>query len=221
MSWTRVQSAGNVDSSASGNITVSLTGVAVGDLLVCAITTYGPAIGSIGDTVNTWHKLGSQIGSGAYTDLWYTVVTTGGSLTITGTTQAYSAIAVVEFNSGGGTISTDGSVVSINGDTSSPASGNITITTPALVVGGFGTCSVNSNTWSSTGSYTYDSTSGANFVSGTHYGVAIGYNLAAASSPADPALSLSTLCQWAAVGAAFQATSAANTGGGQSLLAGV
>ena len=208
MAWTRVQSAGNVDTSGSGNNPVSLTSVAVGDLLVAAITNYDAEIGSIGDTVNTWHKIASKenVANIFYTDLWYTIVTTGGSLTITGTTQAFSGLAVVEFNPNG-TITVDGTAATASGTSTSPASGNVTITTPDLAVGAFGLGNGAPYTWSNSGSFTVDSGSAASYVSGSHYGVAIGYNLDANASPTDPTLTLSNaLAVWAAVGIGFLAT---------------
>ena len=56
--------------------------------------TWAPASG---DTVNSWTQRAKNGFATAYCEVWYTIVTTGGSLTITGTGQSYGFLAVTEF----------------------------------------------------------------------------------------------------------------------------
>lgn len=214
-SWSYGQ--GNKASSASGTPSVSLTGVTVGDLLIVGVSA-AATVTSLSDGHNTYTSLGNASPS-AHVTLFYSVVTTGGSLTITaGASASNWAMGVAEFSPGGGTIATTGSNPTATGTSTAPATGNITISTPALVVGGF--IAIAASSWSTSGNFTYDSNSGSNYAGGISYGYGMGYWLAANASPQDPALTLSSSVGWGGVGAAFTTTGGA-TSGGQTLLAGI
>jgi hypothetical protein len=213
--WTRVQSAGGASGTTSS---ASLTGVTVGNLLVLAgLTGSGSDFSSVSDTHNTWHAL-AHANSNVST-IWYTIVTTGGSLTITTGSGSFSAICVTEFSPGGGTITTDGTSSGATGSSTAGSTGAITLTATDLAVGAIG--EIGSGTgYTDAGGYTHDPNS-VNYVGGTHYGVALVYNLTA-TTPTTPQVTLNSSTTWYGVGAAFTSTGGGGaTSNGQTLLAGI
>ncbi len=207
MAWSRINSWGNTNSTGSGNISVSATGVTVGNLLVAVVNNNTSAIASVSDGSNTYTSLGTKTGlNSSVLALYYSKVTTGGSLTITGNSQAFAAIAVIEFSPGSATIATDGANPSATASNTAPSTGNITVTVGDLVLGAFGLSGNNGITSSTNGNFIFDSTSASANVNGAHYGAAITYYLSAASSPQNPAMTVSGTTGWSAIGAAFKAT---------------
>jgi len=213
MAWTRVQS-GSASHTGAGNVALTLTGVTVGNLLILNGANNGATtFSTVGDTVNTWTKITSKAGTGVTSEMWYAIVTTGGSLTITAQNGSFGSISVIEFNSGGGVISLDGTAATNSGGSTSPTTGNSTIVTPDLFVGGFGLSGVNSATMSSSGSYTADTTSYVAYVSGTHLGSGISYNLNANASPGNAAATLSSSENWTGIGVGFLVSTTVNGSG--------
>jgi hypothetical protein len=123
---------------------------------------------------------------------------------------------VTEFNPGGGTIATDGSVITgLTNASLSLSLPNITITTPDLVVAGFAAGNSN-NTWSNARNYTVDYSAG---YSG-HVGGALVYWFAVNLSSANPAAAASAKAYVLGVVAAFLASGNGSIPTGQVLLAG-
>ncbi len=195
MAWTRVQSNSSVGS------TIALSGVAVGNLLVFGAATFS-SITALGDSFNTWTKLTEINANGFFNTIWYTVATTGGNLTVTKTGGTFPGMGLIEFHANG-TISQAGVVTKTSGSSTTPAAPAITMSTPALTIGGFGSSTTANANWSSSGNYTFDSASGSIYVSGQHFGFAFGYWLAANTSPQSPTLTLSQSSLWLSTGTAF------------------
>jgi hypothetical protein len=220
MAWTRVNGGGIFTGAASGNLAYSpgWTSVA-GDLMVAVAANYGQLLGTgIQDSAgNTWTKLIAKSQGGANCEVWYSVLGTGGSLTVTAVGQAYCTLAVTEFSSGGGTISASGTPVGGGAfGATSLTLPNITITTPALVVAGMGTDS-GATVWTAGSGYTldYSSGNGSPVIAG-----ALLYQLAASSSPAAPSATWTPSSAITGVGAAFLATAGSGVmSKGQTLLA--
>lgn len=210
--WTYKQ--GAKASGASGTPTVTITGVTVGNLLVCNVVNFNANITSISDGSNTW----TALTTGTFAAFW-TPVTTGGSLSITAATAPDWAMSVAEFSPGGGTISSAGTAGTASGSSNAPAGGSRTVSTvPCLGIGFFKTGSVNSNTWSTSGNWVFDSNSGVNFASGTNFGSAISYWLAATPSPLTAAISLASSASWNGATAAFISTGGLTSSGSPLLM---
>ncbi len=110
MSWAYVNSQGSEQTGINATMVQSPSwSVGVGNLLFLGITSWqSPAVASytvVDNKGNTWHKVDSrQNGTTARGDVWYTVVTTGGSglqITITPNASAYIVSLVAEFSCSG------------------------------------------------------------------------------------------------------------------------
>ncbi len=110
MSWAFVQKGVAHGTGGVSSITLSLTGVAVGNLLVVGMSANDPSSLTFGlsDGVNTYTAGGSMLATGAGTNIrsrvWWTKVTTGGSLTLTLTVSSpvVLELGAVEFSAAPG-----------------------------------------------------------------------------------------------------------------------
>jgi hypothetical protein len=205
--WTHIQDFGSTDPTSSGTGTaVSGSSVTVGNLLVVAAGNFSAVLSGVTDSGgNTYTKLGGFSATGSSIDLWYTVVTTGGVLTVSCAGQSFGSIAVSEFNPGvGGTITKDGAAATNNGTGTALSTGNLTLTTPDLVVAGF----ANGETAQAfTPGAGYTAGTNTQYSPGNNVAVALVYNLNASSSPANPGGTLAGGTNtWAGVGCGFLST---------------
>lgn len=186
----------------SGTPSITITGVTAGHLLVCGISAQS-SVSSVSDGSNTWNLLTSGVLAS-----FYTVVTTGGSLTITSASNTFWALGVAEFNPGGGAIAKAGGATPAlaSGNSQTPLSSNYTVTTPCLGVGFFRTSSANGNTWSTNGNWIEDPNSSTNYLNTTNYGFGLSYWLSASSSPIASTISLASIAAWNAEVAGFTST---------------
>jgi len=137
MSWTHIQGGSVGSSGAQATLTATLTGVTVGHLLCVGYSIAGNFAGSLSDGSNTYTNRKNQaLGAGNYEIAIYTApVTTGGTLSLVltpdGGTAKFCSLVWDEYSyTPGATLSLDGTVGSAG--TTSPASGNLSITTPDL-----------------------------------------------------------------------------------------
>lgn len=208
MSWTHVQGTGNTSVSGSGSISAAYQfNVTQGNLLVAAICNNNTIASGVTDTLgNTWTRLVQGGATSANIELWYAISIGGGANTVTAGNQTFSAIAISEF-SPSGTITVTGTALVATGATGSAlASGNLTITTPALVIGA-GTQTGTGVTFTPGSGFTMDYT----ITRATHVGIGLEYALAVGSSPSNPAMTASlSVSPWAMGAAAFLSTASAN-----------
>jgi hypothetical protein len=140
--WSRVNGTGAVTGASSGPVHASLA-LTPGNLVVVGLSNFGGVL-TPSDGSNTYIEIGQLTGGSTSMTLYYTIVTTGGTLTIGSATSAFAVIGVTQFSPGGGTITVDGTAVTnANGGTASasPNSGSIPITSGDLVVGVYGSAS--------------------------------------------------------------------------------
>ena len=218
MSWALVNTGGIGATGTGGNLSFSPGWTAnVGDVIVVAVVSFDVYLtGGVSDGVNTWHQAGKMSSVAAFTELWYTVVTAGGSLTITATGQAFSAMSVAELSSGG-TNALDHTAVTNSGNSNALSTGNVAGTAGDLWVGGFGVGSAGGGTISASGAFTLGYVN--QYVPSNHLGIALNYLLNGSSTPQNAAVSMVTGEPWAAIGAAFIASAPSVISNGQTLLA--
>jgi hypothetical protein len=144
---------------------------------------------------------------------WYSVATTGGTLTVTCTpslSTAYLTMSIAEYSAGSGvTISQDGSTSNTNylgTNSSSCTAGAFTPTAGDLIVMGADIDS-SSNTYTAGSGFTlgYQATSSA----GEPW--CDEYDTSASGSAINPTITLGTADQWLAVAAAFKAVGGASS----------
>lgn len=198
MSWTAIQG------KALANTVATFTSSATAGhlVVVCAASNIAPT--SISDSAsNTYTLAKTATPAGGFTvSVFYSVITTGGTLTITANgIGADPAIAIEEYSFTPGTISvsTNDSV----GQSNAVATGNVTFSTyRALCIAGFAyeaAVSIAPNLG-------YTTRQQLEFEPGTSYGVGLIDNTAAISSPQNPGGTITTAPNWGAVGVAFSST---------------
>ena len=139
--WSHVGSASNAVGTGSTSVAVT-TGwtVAVGDLLVVTLAQYNGSFSglTLSDSgSNTWtHQADQKSSVPQYGSIWTSVVTTGGTLTVTlaATTAAFLTLDVEGFRLASGTPAAAESIVSATGDSTSASPGAITPTGTDLLV---------------------------------------------------------------------------------------
>lgn len=127
---------GNTNTVAPGaSLTISLTGVATGSLLVLAISTSGAgtSISTVSDGVNTWTRRSGRtfVGSGGGCETWEANNVTGGNLTVTVTPSGTVNILLAIAEYSGPSASPFDKQASTSGTSASPNSGATTTTAQA------------------------------------------------------------------------------------------
>ncbi len=207
MSWAYVQGAGNHGTSASDTpITVTLgSSTPVGRLIVVGIANYNGVVSGVADSASNSYSqiigdLPTQIGA----EIWSTVTTHAGTLTVTvsGGGLNYTAVAVDEFSSTGA-ITTDGKS-SGDGTNTTPITGGVATTTSDIVYGLVSMGNVEgSHTAGSGYTLTYSLTSASN----VNLGLAAEYKLNVTGAGVTPGFTLGSAPtgSWTMVAAAWQA----------------
>jgi hypothetical protein len=143
MTWARIQGAGAQNSTASASVAVSLSGVVAGHLVICCVNRLGTTTqSSFSDSQsNTWTLLVDEAQSTQNSlSVYYSVITTGGSLTITSTASAspaYQSITADEYSFTAGTISASHAVNTGYTQTAF-STGSATFSSNVLVIGAVG-----------------------------------------------------------------------------------
>jgi hypothetical protein len=208
--WTRVQGTGNPMAAGSTSVSATFASpVTAGNLIAVAIGNYGQYSTGVTDNLgNQYHLLGrinNNDENSNHVELWYSIPTTGGLITVTSANAQASNLGISEFSCGGVPISVNGqpNFSANQADGTAMSCGNITLAkTPALVIAALADGGAQGAYTAGSG-FTLDYASP--YVNGSHVGVALEYNLNVTTSPVNATASLSTSGRWAAVSAAFYA----------------
>jgi hypothetical protein len=193
------------------SVSINLTGVAVGDLLVVPVSGYYVRPWTVTDSsgANSWSSSPS-VGTTPVCGFAWTVVQPGGggSITITATNNAtnYSAIGAVEYSVAPGASISAGAIVSATGTSAAPSSGPVAFSSSAnyLLVG---VASDWYQSWSGTGAASGFTARGKlNYSSNNYMSMLLEdqLNLTSSSSPLACTMALAASGNWAALGIAFQ-----------------
>jgi hypothetical protein len=197
----------NANAAASNVVTIgSVTGVTVGDLIVVSVvgTT---ATSSISDTHNTYTLVTSvSFDTGArYATIFYSVVTTGGALTITASGYgSFPVIGAAEYSFTPGNISVANTNTS-SGNSLGLSTGPVTYTaSTALIVGTFGQGTNATETFTPTSPFVTRASSA--FQAGVSLGLYYVDLTNPASSGQTPAGNWTNAVTWGGIGVAFQSS---------------
>jgi hypothetical protein len=199
--WSRVNGTGAVTGSSSGALRATLS-LTPGNLVVVGMANFGGAL-TPSDGSNTYIELGQITPSGFNLTLYYTIVTTGGTLTIGSSTSSFGVIGITQFSPGGGTITVDGAAVTKNATSTSPSSGSIPITSGDLVVGVYSSDAASTTAIVPTSPTLVDFN--AADVAGSNIAGALLYELNASGTSAVLSGSIPSTA-WAVVAGAFKST---------------
>ncbi len=205
MSWSHIQGGSN-HGNPVGSITVTLgSSTPIGRIICVGVAAFNQGSTSVTDSAgNTYTKVISDLSSSAGCEIWKSITTISGTLTVTvhylgGST--FTSVSVDEF-SATGTITADGNAHA-TGTSTAPASGNATVSANDLV---YAVVAVNgaAGTYTAGGAYTISQS--VAYTSSVNLGIATEYLLNTMSSPAAPTMTLQNSVQWTMVAAAFQET---------------
>ncbi len=193
MAFTLQQSTGAAGTSPSHSQAVGLGIVAAGNALI--VVANAVATATIADTLG--HTWTSAVVSGRIT-IWYTIANSSAPITVTITSSqsALISVSLQEWAFGGAL-----SVVSTatgSGTSTTPATGNLTLTATSLVVAGFDVVTSGLTYTPGTGF-----TSGYTTNSGSSEPFATEYNAAQSITPVAPGFTLSSSSAWVGAAAAF------------------
>lgn len=198
MTWTHVQTApGGATSCTFGG------SVAVGDLVVAGVGGGSPGTVTVSDNSsggpNTWTKINS-----GNSTLFYSVITTGGSFTITSSGGSFNAISAEEYSFTAGTISVPNTQNGTGSASSAPTtSAGVTFTAPtALIIGVIYYPQAEATITPNTG---FTLRGFKNYTAGVNYGVAT-IEYIGSSSPQTPGATWGTAGVYAVIGASFQSS---------------
>jgi hypothetical protein len=193
----------NAGSAQSTVVTIgSVTPVTAGNLVVVAISD-SSATTAVTDSASNTYTLAKNVVGGPSLSVYYSVITTGGALTITATTTTFPGISAAEYSFTPGTISIAGT----NGTTSAanltPSAGPVAFTrVPALIIGAINNENA-AETLTPTAPFVVRTQSA---FSGAHYGNILFDYANALASPQTPGGTWGTSSAWAASGIAFQSS---------------
>ncbi len=207
MPWAYEQGNGNHGTGASDTpITVTLgIPTPVGRLVIVGISNFNGVASTVTDSAgNTYTPRVSDAPTQIVADMWYTITTIAGTLTITvsGIGLNYTAVAVDEFSSTQ-TITTDATSTG-DGTNATPITGNVTIAANDLV---YGVVSMGNLEGGHTAGSGYTLTYSLASQSGANLGIVAEYKLNVTSSPQTPGFTFSSppSSSWTMLGASWQA----------------
>lgn len=210
MSFTRIQGTGAKSTTSTTSQSATLAGVTAGHALFvvadCYVNIGGAPTTTIADSQgNTWLTAVSNpavyIGTAARTTVFYSIVTTGGTVTVTVTSSVAGSVALsLEEWSFAGPLGVESTATGTSSGFSSAAvTGSLSLTGTDLVVAGFDIL---------TSGLTYTPSSGFTAGYTTNAGnpsqpFATEYNAAQSATPVAPGFTLSSTTLWSGVSAAF------------------
>ena len=212
MSWSLINSVGVESTGPVSSQGLTITGVTVGHLVIVSCNSWASAGAitgfTISDTHNTYTSTSAFSGTTGQdvkstVQQFWSVVTTGGSLTVTVTPNAtaYTTFAIAELSFTSGATITAESTSGSNGSSATASSGNLTFTSGDLIYG----IADNGNqlTASNSGNFTIDQNINAG---GDTESAATCYWLNSSGSPAAAAIAWGSSQQWNMMATAFKAT---------------
>lgn len=208
-SFSFVQQNNNRGSGAGTTLSVSLDGVAKGDLLIVGYSSYGGNSFSVSDGINAWNAGPSTTGSSIYGGCFWAVAATSGTVavTLTAAATAYLGMVLSEYALTPGSAPVLAGTNSGSGTSTGPTSGPISFSGSGdFLIHGTLCEDDNSQISHSPGT---GFTSIANFLgrSGFNIGQIDEYNLnlSSSSSPLAATATWGSAASWVACGMAFQA----------------